>query len=77
MLYHPELVDMMETLNEYPYFTFDIKYPLATLRYLTYKERIEFFFDRNKFSERLSTYVKGKNILDKTKIMEEQDCILN
>ena len=73
MLHHPELESMSELLNEYPYFTFDIKYPLGKLRYLTYKERVEFFFNREKFSERLLIYSKEKNILDKTKIQTEQE----
>jgi len=66
MLYHPEMEEITEVLNEYPYFTFDVKYPLSRLRYLTYKERIEFFFNKEKFRERLEAYTsKEKNILRK------------
>jgi hypothetical protein len=73
MLHHPELENLGEELNQYPYFTFDVRYPLSRLRYLTYKDRIEFFFNRDKFSERLTAYSKEKNILDKTKITSEED----
>jgi len=72
MLSHPELSNISLTLNDYPYFTFDVKYPLSKLRYLTYKERIEFFFNRENFSNRLSTYAKGRNILDKSKLIYEE-----
>ena len=66
MLYHPEMEEITEVLSEYPYFTFDVKYPLNRLRYLTYKERIEFFFNKEKFRERLEAYTsKEKNILRK------------
>ena len=71
MLHHPELDKISEDLNQYPYFTFDVRYPLSRLRYLTYNERVEFFFNREKFSERLTAYSKEKNILDKTKITSE------
>jgi len=73
MLHHPELEDIGEGLNQYPYFTFDVRYPLSRLRYLTYKDRVEFFFNRDKFSERLTAYSKEKNILDKTKITSEDE----
>ena len=66
LIYHPEMEGISEVLNEYPYFTFDVKYPLSRLRYLTYKERIEFFFNKEKFRERLEAYTsKEKNILRK------------
>jgi hypothetical protein len=62
MLYHPELIDLRSDLNEYPYFTFDLKYPLKSLLYLTYKDRVEFFFNKDKFIQRLLAY--SKDFLD-------------
>jgi hypothetical protein len=73
MLSHPELVDMRQDLSEYPYFTFDVKYPLKNLRYLTYKDRVEFFFNKEKFTQRLLTFSKEKTILDITKIETDKD----
>jgi len=58
MLYHPELKEGEFTLNQHPYFTFDVQYPLDVLRYLDYQDRVEFFFNKEKFTERLSAYVK-------------------
>ena len=73
MLYHPEMEGITDVLNEYPYFTFDVKYPLNRLRYLTYKERIEFFFNKEKFRERLEAYSsKEKNILRKGSQSDEE-----
>ena len=73
MLHHPELVDMRPDLNEYPYFTFDLKYSLSALRYLSYKDRVEFFFNREKFTERLLSTSKEKTILDITKVFDEKE----
>jgi hypothetical protein len=73
MLYHPELDSISEILNEYPYFTSDVKYPLSRLRYLTYKERVIFFFNKEKFSERLYAYSNEEDILDKTSIETEEE----
>ena len=73
MLYHPELDEISADLNQYPYFTFDVKYPLAQLRYLTYKDRVEFFFNKDKFSERLTAYSNPKNALDKSQILSEKE----
>ena len=73
LLYHPEMEEITEVLSEYPYFTFDVKYPLSRLRYLTYKERIEFFFNKEKFRERLEAYSsKEKNILRKGNQSDEE-----
>ena len=73
MLFHPEIEKIDEILNEYPYFTADVKYPLSRLRFLTYEERVVFFFNKEKFNERLTAYSKEKNILDKTDIKTEED----
>ena len=73
MLYHPEIEKIEEILNEYPYFTADLKYPISRLRYLTYSERVTFFFNKEKFNERLSIYSKEKNFLDKNSIKTDED----
>jgi len=73
MLYHPELVDMRPDLNEYPYFTFDLKYSISSLRYLPYKDRVEFFFNKEKFTERVLAFSKEKTILDITKTFDEKE----
>lgn len=71
MLHHPELGTLDKGLNEYPYFTFDLKYPMYNLKALPYKERVEFFFSRDAFNDRLITYATSKNILDKSKLENE------
>jgi len=58
MLYHPDVNSELQ-LNEYPYFTFDVLYPKARLRRLTYQERVEFFFDKDRFTELLNAYTSG------------------
>ena len=73
MLYHPELVDMRPDLNEYPYFTFDLKYSISSLRYLPYKDRVEFFFNKEKFTERVLAFSKEKTNLDITKTLDEKE----
>jgi hypothetical protein len=73
MLYHPELENLDEALNEYPFFTFDVRYPLGRLRLLPYKERVIFFFNREKFSEQLIAYSSEEGILDRTKIETKEE----
>jgi len=73
LLHHPELSDVSSELNELPYFTFDVTYPLYNLRYLTYRERIEFFFNKEKFTQRLLAFSKEKTILDIQNIETEED----
>jgi hypothetical protein len=73
MLYHPELENLDEVLNEYPFFTFDVRYPLSRLRLLPYKERVIFFFNRQKFSDQLIAYSSEEQILDRTKIETKED----
>jgi len=72
MLYNPELSDSTILLNEYPYFSSDIKYPFSKLHYLSYKDRVEFFFNKEKFRERLLIYLRDDNILDITDILDEE-----
>jgi hypothetical protein len=72
MLYHPEL-QAADDLNEYPYFTFDVPYPLNRLRYLTYNDRVEFFFNKQKFIERLDAYSDRRYILKKSNIPDEEE----
>jgi len=73
ILYHPEMEGITEVLNEHPYFTFDVKYPLNRLRYLTYKDRVEFLFNKEKFRERLEAYSKDKNTLRKGQVKSQAD----
>jgi len=57
ILYHPDIKDKSNlNLNEYPYFTFDVVYPKSTLEYLSYPERVKFFFNKEEFQERLNAY---------------------
>lgn len=73
MLYHPELEGLDEVLNEYPFFTFDVRYPLGRLRLLPYRERVIFFFNREKFSDQLIAYSSEEGILDRTKIETKEE----
>ena len=56
LIAHPELTKSTVALNQYPYFTFDVKYPLITLRSMNIQDRIDFFFNKDTFIERLSAY---------------------
>jgi hypothetical protein len=55
LIYYPDT--NFENLNEYPYFTYDIIYPISTIytNLPTYKERVELFFNKEKFNEILSS----------------------
>jgi hypothetical protein len=44
------------SLEEYPYFSSEVNYPWSYLNSLTYRQKIEFFFNRNKFTDILSQY---------------------
>ena len=72
MLYHPEL-QAADDLKEYPYFTFDVPYPLNRLRYLTYNDRVEFFFNKQKFVERLDAYSDKRYVLKKSNVPDEAE----
>lgn len=43
-------------LNKYPFFTSDVMYSRSRLVWLTYQERINFFFDQKKYKELLASY---------------------
>ena len=58
LLSHPEITTTNIDLNDYPYFTFDVKYPKGQMQYLRYQERIEIFFNKQLFSEYLFAYSK-------------------
>ena len=64
MIYHPELKEQQLGLNEYPYFTFDVEYPESLLRLMIWPDRLNFFFNKNKFTEILNA-VAQENILSK------------
>jgi hypothetical protein len=72
MLHHPELKIVNLSLNQYPYFTSDIKYPYSKLHSLNYKERVEFFFNKIKFREGIMSYYTKGNFLDKTDILDDE-----
>jgi len=58
LLSQPEITSTNIDLNDYPYFTFDVKYPKGQMQYLLYQERIEIFFNKQLFSEYLYAYSK-------------------
>ena len=64
MLYQPstETNNMSKFLNTHPYFTFDVKYSSSILYNMTYEERKQFFFNRDKFL----AVLKDTVILNKT-----------
>jgi hypothetical protein len=55
-------------LNKLPYFTIDTKYPLNILIKKTYQERVEFFFNIEKFKE-LTIYSDEKLELDNAEVI--------
>ena len=58
LLSQPEITSTNIDLNDYPYFTFDVKYPKGQMQYLRYQERVEIFFNKQLFSEYLFAYSK-------------------
>jgi len=54
VLYNP-LLTSVETFQEYPYFTTDVKFPESYLNSLSYTKRLEFFFDKNTMEKILRT----------------------
>ena len=58
LLSQPEITTTNIDLNDYPYFTFDVKYPKGQMQYLRYQERVEIFFNKQLFSEYLFAYSK-------------------
>jgi hypothetical protein len=47
-------------LNEYPYFTHEVEYDRASLAFLPYKERINFFFNMDRFNDTLTPLINNK-----------------
>ena len=64
LLSHPEITTTTIDLNDYPYFTFDVKYPKGQMQYLRYQERVETFFNKQLFSEYLFAY-SNKTLVSK------------
>lgn len=64
LLYNPEQENkMMDDWNEYPYFTFDVVYPMDKLIYYSFKDRMDFFFNKQKFNEILLIYSQNDESL--------------
>lgn len=57
LLYHP-LIKKTEAFNEYPYLTLDIEYPTYMLNKLTYEQKVEFFFNKDKMNSLLKRNIK-------------------
>jgi hypothetical protein len=55
ILYHPDIKPEI-VLNKYPYFTNDVKYNQYRLQKMTWNERLDFFFNKEIFIERLIAY---------------------
>lgn len=51
MLYHPELKDTGLRLEDYPYFSDNVKYPIDKLKKLSYSEIVSFFFNQRQFNQ--------------------------
>lgn len=51
MLYHPELKDGTLRLEDYPYFSDNVKYPVNKLKALSYSEIVSFFFNQRQFNQ--------------------------
>jgi hypothetical protein len=95
MLYHPDLEKGRYSAKEYslPFFTDSVKYPLDSLAAKTYSERVDFFFNKNRFNKICrksgTDYVKIDQPMDdaddvapqtdaqKKKELEEETDILN
>ena len=55
------------TLNKYPFFTYDVEYPILILKKYTYDQKIEFFFKKDTFKNLLTQELLKQN---KTPILE-------
>lgn len=53
LLYHPDLKESSLRLEEYPYFTDLVEYPLNKLKRLSYSEMVDFFFNKQQFNRLL------------------------
>jgi hypothetical protein len=65
-------------LNEYPYFTNDVKYSANQLRQMSWVERLDFFFNKTTFNERLGQYADMDDYLkkDADDYFENRDTII-
>ena len=61
-------------LNSHPFFTYDVYYSRRKLIRLTYKERLDFFFDKERFKELLSSYSTGAG--NKSSDISERNAIV-
>jgi hypothetical protein len=57
LLYNP-LLKKTDNLNEYPYLTLDAVYPKSAISILTYEQKVEFFFNKEKMNLRLRQNVE-------------------
>lgn len=73
LLYYADVKMPDINLNEYPYFTFDVRYPISQLRKLTLPDRVAFFFNKERFAELLTSYssdIKIDNLQRKQNIQK-------
>ena len=56
-------------LNDYPYFTQDVLYPRDNLVKFSYQDRVDFFFNLDRFNQLLTPYMENK--LDSSKKDDE------
>ena len=68
-------------LNSHPFFTYDVYYSRRKLIRLTYQERINFFFNKERFKELLSSYSTGagnsaSDITERNAIVESNVMIM-
>jgi hypothetical protein len=65
MVYHPAVdSSTMSELNEYPYITVNLVYPIERLRIMSYRDRVRFFFIRKDFEEILNGF--SPPVIEKT-----------
>ena len=81
LLYNPEKnFNINDNWNDYPYFTFDVIYPMDKLIYFSFKDRMEFFFNKQRFNEILLIYSQNeeslKNIKKDESYFKKRDLII-
>lgn len=57
LIYHPELKESGTKLEDYPYFSDNVKYPIDKLKKLSYSEIVSFFFNQRQFNQLLKNEV--------------------
>lgn len=58
-------VENIYAKNKYPFFTYDVEYPKEILKTFSYNEVIEFFFNKEKFTDTLTDlYLQNNNNVD-------------